>query len=159
MEKRRPRSEITVIAFIAAGYKEALGRLSDSLRKQAGFPWIPLAVFVVFVLLTAPRFFIGGHLHLRNPDLLAKKKTWRFDSLAILLECVIIGLAGGRPLPPENLASNYGFLGLLLTLYAIDVGVDPSGDGPAAQRRCRILEKLGRTEEKRNLHRRGLRRI
>jgi hypothetical protein len=117
-ERARLLAEILVIALVAVAVHEGLNTLRDSVANHAAELRPALSLFTMFFL-TAIRFFIGNHLQLQDPVLLAKEKKWLLDLMMVLVQTVILCFLGCVSPLAEGQPREW-FLMLLILLYGSD---------------------------------------
>lgn len=119
--KRNLISSVFIAMLIGLAYQEMLAPVRDSVRASGLTAGTLFLAFIFF--LTSMRFFIGNQLHLLSDNVLrVRGDMWLFDFLVITLQTVLLCFLGGVSSVEVNRIAHVGFYGLLVALYAIDIG-------------------------------------
>lgn len=119
--KRNLISSVFIAMLIGLAYQEMLAPVRDSVRASGLTAGTLFLAFTFFF--TSMRFFIGNQLHLLSDSVLCLRgDMWLFDFLVITLQTVLLCFLGGVSSVEVNRIAHIGFFGLLIALYALDVG-------------------------------------
>ena len=120
VDRRNVISSVFLGILVALAYQEAVPPVRESVREH-GVTFASFALFIIFFL-TSMRFFIGMQLHLLDPHIATLPGLlWLYDFAVFLAENTTFIFMAGVASVDASRTARFGFIELLLFLYAIDV--------------------------------------